>query len=152
MRRARDSVLVNISHEFRTPLAAQLASIELLREGFDTMTTDQQKELVLSLERGALRLTRLIDNLLESVRIESGQLSIRHQSVAIAEVVEDSDALVGALLTQRRQRLEVDLPEELAECGWRRSASDAGVRQLAGQREQVRARGQRDPDRRGADR
>lgn len=113
VRRARDSVLVNISHEFRTPLAAQLASIELLREGFDTMTTEQQKELVLSLERGALRLTRLIDNLLESVRIESGQLSIRHQSVAIAEVIEDSDALVGALLTQRRQRLEVNLPEDL---------------------------------------
>jgi len=113
VRRARDSVLVNISHEFRTPLAAQLASIELLRDGFDTMSTDQQKELVLSLERGALRLTRLIDNLLESVRIESGQLSIRHQSVAIAEVIEDSEALVGALLTQRRQRLEVNLPEEL---------------------------------------
>jgi signal transduction histidine kinase len=113
VRRARDSVLVNISHEFRTPLAAQLASIELLREGFDTMSTDQQKELVLSLERGALRLTRLIDNLLESVRIESGQLSIRHQSVALAEVVEDAEALVGALLTQRRQHLQVDLPEDL---------------------------------------
>ena len=113
VRRARDSVLVNISHEFRTPLAAQLASIELLREGFDTMTTDQQKELVLSLERGALRLTRLIDNLLESVRIESGQLSIRHQAIAISEVIEDSDALVGALLAQRKQRLEVNLPEEL---------------------------------------
>lgn len=113
VRRARDSVLVNISHEFRTPLAAQLASIELLRDGLDTMTTDQQKELVLSLERGALRLTRLIDNLLESVRIESGQLSIRHQAVALAEVVEDSEALVGALLMQRRQRLEVNLPEDL---------------------------------------
>jgi signal transduction histidine kinase len=113
VRRARDSVLVNISHEFRTPLAAQLASIELLRDGFDSMSTDQQKELVLSLERGALRLTRLIDNLLESVRIESGQLSIRHQAVALAEVVEDSEALVGALLAQRRQRLEVALPEEL---------------------------------------
>ncbi len=113
VRRARDSVLVNISHEFRTPLAAQLASIELLRDGFDSMSTDQQKELVLSLERGALRLTRLIDNLLESVRIESGQLSIRHQAVALSEVVEDSEALVGALLTQRRQRLEVDLPEDL---------------------------------------
>ena len=32
-RRTRDTVLANISHEFRTPLAAQLASIELLREG-----------------------------------------------------------------------------------------------------------------------
>ncbi|HEY5808718.1 MAG TPA: ATP-binding protein [Povalibacter sp.] len=113
VRRARDSVLANISHEFRTPLAAQLASIELLREGMDTMSDEQQKELVMSLERGALRLTRLIDNLLESVRIESGQLGIRHQSVAIAEIVEDADALIGALLKQRRQTLQLDLPEEL---------------------------------------
>jgi signal transduction histidine kinase len=113
VRRARDSVLANISHEFRTPLAAQLASIELLREGFDTMPSEQQRELVLSLERGTLRLTRLIDNLLESVRIESGQLAIRRQSVAIAEAVEDADALMGALLKQRRQPLMVSIPEDL---------------------------------------
>src|SRR5678809_1078244 len=36
VRRARDTVLANVSHEFRTPLAAQLASIELLREGLKT--------------------------------------------------------------------------------------------------------------------
>lgn len=113
VRRARDSVLANISHEFRTPLAAQLASIELLRDGLDTMPSHQQKELVLSLERGSLRLTRLIDNLLESVRIESGQLGIRHQSVAMAEIIEDADVLIGALLKQRRQTLEVSLPEAL---------------------------------------
>lgn len=113
VRRARDSVLVNISHEFRTPLAAQLASIELLREGVDTMSREQQKELVFSLERGTLRLTRLIDNLLESVRIESGQLGIRHQNVSLAEVIEDADALIGALLNQRRQKLQLEFPEEL---------------------------------------
>jgi signal transduction histidine kinase len=113
VRRARDSVLANISHEFRTPLAAQLASIELLMEGLSALEPEQQRELVRSLERGTLRLTRLIDNLLESVRIESGQLSIRHQSVALAEVAEDAEALVGSLLALRRQTLEVDLPEDL---------------------------------------
>ena len=66
-----------------------------------------------SLERGTLRLTQLIDNLLESVRIESGQLAIRAQRVALQEVVEDAEALVGSLLTQRGQRLEVALPAEL---------------------------------------
>src|SRR5262249_39297946 len=67
----------------------------------------------MSLERGALRLTRLIDNLLESVRIESGQLNIRHQSVDLAEVIEDARALVGSLLTLRHQTLEISLPEGL---------------------------------------
>ncbi|HEY6483253.1 MAG TPA: ATP-binding protein [Steroidobacteraceae bacterium] len=113
VRRARDSVLANISHEFRTPLAAQLASIELLMEGLPTLSPQQQRELVQSLERGTLRLTRLIDNLLESVRIESGQLGIRHQGVELAEVVADAQALVQSLLGQRRQTLEIRLPPDL---------------------------------------
>jgi len=113
VRRARDSVLANISHEFRTPLAAQLASIELLLEGIETLEPAQKKDLVMSLQRGALRLTRLIDNLLESVRIESGQLGIRHQSVDLTEVVEDAQELIGSLLTLRHQTLEVRLPEGL---------------------------------------
>ncbi len=113
VRRARDSVLANISHEFRTPLAAQQASIELLRDGLHTMQPEAREKLVISLERGSLRLTRLIDNLLESVRIESGQLSIRQQSVALGEVILDAQALIESLLVQRQQTLEVDLPEEL---------------------------------------
>jgi len=113
VRRARDTVLANISHEFRTPLAAQLASIELLREGLDTMAPEHRRELVLSLERGTLRLTQLIDNLLESVRIESGQLAIRRQSVELAQVADDAQTLIGSLLVQRNQALEISIPEDL---------------------------------------
>jgi signal transduction histidine kinase len=117
VRRARDTVLANIGHEFRTPLAAQLASIELLREGIKDSPPEKLEELVLSLERGTLRLTRLIDNLLESVRIEAGQVDVRRQSIEIADVVEDARGLVDALLRQRRQPLEVEIPEGLALLG-----------------------------------
>lgn len=113
IRRARDSVLANISHEFRTPLAAQLASIELLLDGLDHMPTQQTRELVLSLERSTQRLTALIDNLLESVRIESGQLNIRQQSVALSDVASEAQTLVGALLAQRGQQLLIDIPDSL---------------------------------------
>ncbi|HVN43368.1 MAG TPA: ATP-binding protein [Steroidobacteraceae bacterium] len=112
-RRARDSILANISHEFRTPLAAQLASLELLQDHLQEMPREQLGELVESLQRGTLRLTRLIDNLLESVRIESGQLGIRSQRVALEDVVRDAGELVIGLLAQREQDLEVALPEFL---------------------------------------
>lgn len=113
VRRTRDTVLANISHEFRTPLAAQLASIELLREGLGSMQPEAQRELVLSLERGTQRLTRLIDNLLESVRIESGQLTIRRQEVQLHEVMQAARELIAPLLEQRGQALDLALPDEL---------------------------------------
>jgi signal transduction histidine kinase/HAMP domain-containing protein len=111
VRRARDGVLGNISHEFRTPLAAQLASIELLREGLATMDPGAQAELLENVQRGVLRLMRLIDNLLESVRIESGQLAIRHQQVDLAEVVREAADLMQPLLAQRRLQLDLQLDE-----------------------------------------
>jgi len=113
VRRARDSILANIAHEFRTPLAAQQASIELLKDGLAEMPREQLEELVASLQRGTLRLTRLIDNLLESVRIEAGQLAIRSQEVDLAQVVEDAQELVAGLLVQRRQVLQVELAPDL---------------------------------------
>ena len=112
-RRTRDTVLANISHELRTPLAAQLASIELLREGLGTMNVDGQRELVTSLHRGTQRLTWLIDNLLESVRIESGQLAIRHQDVVFEDVVVAARDLIEPLIAQRGQRIEVELGDEV---------------------------------------
>jgi len=108
-RRARDSVLGNISHEFRTPLAAQLASIEMLRDGLSTLGPAAQGELLANVERGVLRLMRLIDNLLESVRIESGQLDIRQQWIDLQETVREAGDLLAPLLAQRSLTLQVAL-------------------------------------------
>lgn len=112
VRRTRDTVLANISHEFRTPLAAQLASIELLRDGLGSMTPTEQRELVSSLERGVQRLTWLIDNLLESVRIESGQISIRRQDVDLDSVIQAARDLIGPLIEQRGQTLDIRLLDD----------------------------------------
>ncbi|MBU1698506.1 MAG: HAMP domain-containing protein [Candidatus Eisenbacteria bacterium] len=109
-RRLRDTVLANISHEFRTPLSAQLASIELLRDRIAREPGANLEPLVRSLEQGTLRLTWLIDNLLESVRIDAGQKAIRRQSVTLDTVVEDALSMTAPLITQRGQILESELP------------------------------------------
>ncbi len=112
-RRARDAVLANVSHEIKTPLAAQLASIELLLDGLDRLGPQGARPLVQSLERSTLRLTRLIDNLLESVRIETGRASWSRVPVDLAAVAGEAAAATRPLLDQRGQRLEIDLPAAL---------------------------------------
>jgi signal transduction histidine kinase len=112
-RRLRDTVLANITHEFRTPLSAQLASIELLRDRLPDLKPEEARDLVLSLQRGTLRLTQLVDNLLESVRIDAGHDSIRRQPVDLEEVVDEAVDLAAPLLALRDQTLNVDLPYPL---------------------------------------
>jgi len=110
VRRLRDGVLANLSHEFKTPLSAQLASLELLRERLGREVPEDADELLFALERGTLRLTRLVDNLLESVRLEAGVAAIRRSPVLLDEVVEDAVESTTPLLRQRGQSIEVELP------------------------------------------
>lgn len=112
-RRLRDSILAHISHEFRTPLSAQLASIELLLDKLPDLTRDEIGQLVLALQRGTLRLTQLVDNLLESARVEAGQTTLRRRPVALDEVVEAALELIRPLLDQRQQIVTLDLPYPL---------------------------------------
>ncbi len=111
-RRARDAAVADLAHELQTPLAAQGASLELLRERV-AATDERALDLVLALEAGTFRLRRLIDNLLESVRIESGQLAIRRVDVDLDEVIEEAVAMTQPLLARRRQTIELDLPPVL---------------------------------------
>jgi signal transduction histidine kinase len=115
VRRLRDAVLANVSHEFRTPLSAQLASLEMLRERVDERVDPPAAELVRSMERGTLRLVRLVDNLLESLRIDAGRDSIRRRPVDLRRVIQESIDQVLPLLVQKRQTLDSRLPGEIPE-------------------------------------
>lgn len=107
-RRARDGVLGHISHEFRTPLASQLAAIELLRSRLAPGGDAAQLELLENVERGGVRLLRLVDNLLESVRIESGHLGLRRQPLDLGQAAGEAAALLAPLYAQAHMKLLLD--------------------------------------------
>jgi signal transduction histidine kinase len=109
-RRARDGVLGHISHEFRTPLASQLAAIELLRAHLAPQGNAEQLGLLENVERGGVRLLRLVDNLLESVRIEAGHVGLRRQPLDLGQAATEAAALLAPLYSQARMRLELDEP------------------------------------------
>ena len=112
--RARDLVVADLAHELKTPLAAQAASLELLRERLGE-SDPELAALAASAEGGTLRLRRLIDNLLESIRIESGQLAIRRLELHLDEVIEEAGDMTRPLLAQREQVLDLVLPYPLPE-------------------------------------
>jgi len=109
-RRVRDVVLANLSHELKTPLAAQLASVELLRDGLAASPPEspaaQAAVLVGSLERSTLRLLGLVENLLASARLETGDWAMRSEPVDLAEVAREAAVMLAPLFEQRRQRVE----------------------------------------------
>jgi PAS domain S-box-containing protein len=111
--RLRSYFLANISHEFRTPLSALKASVELLLEGLNTFTLDETMQLARSIHFSVTSLQTLVDNLLESVSIEAGRFKIRRRTTDLAALVDEAGTLMKPLLERRSQELVVRLPEQL---------------------------------------
>jgi signal transduction histidine kinase len=104
-RAIRDRILANLSHEFQTPLSAQIASNELLRDHLRSSSDGVAIGLADAQYRGTMRLSQLVDNLLDSVRIESGEMRLRSQPVDLASVIADAVELMQPLIDQRDQKI-----------------------------------------------
>ncbi len=99
----RTYFLANISHEFRTPLSAINASVELLLEEIVQLTSEEIIELLRSIHLGVTGLQTLIDNLLESASIEAGRFRIRRRQVVTGEIISEALQMMQPLLDRRNQ-------------------------------------------------
>jgi signal transduction histidine kinase len=101
----RSYFLANISHEFRTPLSALNASVELLLDELENYSLAEIHELLNSIHLSVSGLQTLIDNLLESMSIEAGHFKLRPKPTDLNTVVLDAMRLLEPLLNRRRQEL-----------------------------------------------
>lgn len=105
--------LASVSHEFRTPLTAVTASVELLMDQADALSPAELHELLGTLHLGVLNLHKLVDNLLESASIEAGRFRVRPRPADLGDIVSEAVATMQPLLDRHGQRLVVDLPADL---------------------------------------
>jgi PAS domain S-box-containing protein len=105
--------LANVAHEFRTPLSAAVASIELLLDQTPDLNPDELQELLTSLHLGLLGLQTLVDNLLESASIEAGRFRINLHQAQLSKIIAEAIHTMQPLLDKHGQRLVVELPAAL---------------------------------------
>lgn len=102
--------LAVISHEFRTPLAALKASIELLQREARSLSPQETDTLLGSLHLSVSSLQTLVDNLLETARIESGRFSLSRRVIAFNDVLAESLHIMQPLIDRRQQALTLSVP------------------------------------------
>jgi PAS domain S-box-containing protein len=103
--------LANVAHEFRTPLTALAASVELLLDQAPDLNAAELEELLTSLHLGILGLQTLVDNLLESASIETGRFRVIKRPVDLHEVVIEVVETMRPLLLKHGQQLRLELPD-----------------------------------------
>jgi len=88
LERTRRDYVANVSHELRTPLTAMRGLIEPLRDGMVKSEETRMRYYDILL-RETLRLSRLIDDLMELSRLQSGKLSLEIRQVDLGAIVGD---------------------------------------------------------------
>jgi signal transduction histidine kinase/DNA-binding response OmpR family regulator len=102
---AKTRFLENVSHELRTPLTLILGSLRAIRQ-----EARAYREDVDTAERGALRLERLVDSLLEFARSDANQLHAVLEPTDLATVTADVASMFRAAIERAGMRLVVRTP------------------------------------------
>ena len=107
--RLRSSLLSAVSHELRTPLAAIIGSASTLLQA-PPGAAAPSRDLLVNIRDEADRLTRLVHNLIETTRLESGA-ALKKEPYPIEDVIGPALERAEKLLAGRR--VETDIPENL---------------------------------------
>ena len=110
--RLRNSLLSAVSHDLRTPLATITGSASALVEQEAGLDAAARRELAQAIHEEADRLNRLVQNLLEMTRLESGGIRVGKDWEPLEEVVGSALARVEKRLGDRRVDIQLapDLP------------------------------------------
>lgn len=107
----RNTLLSSVSHDLRTPLAAIAGAASSLVEAGDSLPLGARREMAESIYEESDRMERLVNNLLDMTRLESGGLHIRKEWQPIAEVIGSALHHLDKRLQGRKVR--VDIPPGL---------------------------------------
>jgi two-component system, NtrC family, sensor histidine kinase KinB len=117
--RLKSEFIAAASHELRTPLTTLLMGIGLLEEQLSGTATDREREILTMCREDGSRLDRLVGELLDLSKIESGRVAPALVAVAAASLARDaaesSRLRVEAKGLELRFELDADLPAVLAD-------------------------------------
>jgi Na+/proline symporter/nitrogen-specific signal transduction histidine kinase len=107
--RLKDDFMSSVTHELRTPLASIRALAELMRDE-PGMEAAQRQQFLGIVVAESERLSRLVNQVLDMAKIESGHAEWRAGDVDLGALVDQAATTTAELLRERGARIEVDRP------------------------------------------
>jgi Na+/proline symporter/signal transduction histidine kinase len=110
--RLKDDFISTVTHELRTPLTSIRAFSEILNDNPD-LDAGQRRRFLGIVIKESERLTRLINQVLDLAKIESGNAEWRISEIDMREVIEDAVTATSQLLKEKGIALEVTLADNV---------------------------------------
>jgi signal transduction histidine kinase len=113
MNQMKDVFLSTASHELKTPLSTVIAYAELLEENDTELKQEQRSEFLRRLRGEAGRLMRLIEDILDLSRIESGKLTLRRRPLALADIARSACETSRSVAEKHGVEVTIEVRDEV---------------------------------------
>lgn len=106
----KTELITNVSHDLKTPLTAIITYVNLLKD--ENLTPEQQKQYVDTLDKKSLRLKRLIEDLFEVSKANSGNVQLNLRDCDLAKLIKQIFYEVEDKLEERKLITRLTIPDE----------------------------------------
>lgn len=113
--RRKDGMIADVSHALRNPITVVLGAIADLSDARHGALSPDQAELASMASRNAVRLSRIVENLLNLSRLESGKSGFSGRRLPLEPELRDALARFEALAKAKNIHLALELPPALPE-------------------------------------
>jgi len=102
----------DVSHELRTPMSSIKGFTSTIRSDKD-MEPATREEFLRIVEEETDRLSRIIDDLLDLSRIESGRIKLKKENVRLTDLIKKNVEMIKEQAMEKHLELKAELPEEI---------------------------------------
>jgi signal transduction histidine kinase len=109
----KDRILSHVSHELRTPLTAVHKFVTILLDGLAGEINAEQKEYLKIALKNANLLNEMIEDLLDSTRIDSGKMLFHPEAVSLQAIMDEIHLTLRSMASEKKISLTVDIDADL---------------------------------------
>lgn len=111
----KSEFMARVSHEFRTPLTSINMTLDILKDEHIGHVNKRQHELLVAAKQDAERLTKLVRELLELSRLESGKIQLKEDRIEIKPLIDFSVQPVKLQFNDKRVQLVINSDDTIPE-------------------------------------
>lgn len=117
--RLRTALLNSVSHELRTPLSGIMGAVYTMRDQRVNFNDEMFKQLLNTIVESGVRMERIVTNLLDTARIESGMVKLKVDWCDMEDVISGAIRKWGSYTSKHKFVYEIpdDLPLFMGDCG-----------------------------------
>jgi signal transduction histidine kinase len=103
----------NVSHEMRTPLTLLISPLESLIKRFEGSDDANANDLLDTMRSNSMRLLKLINDLLDLVRVESGRMDIKSEPMAVVDFFKGLSSAIRQVAAEKNIQVITHVDEAL---------------------------------------